>query len=824
VNFEKINPIHCFDGNIMLTELGDISFCFKITLPELNTLSVSKYNNLHTALTQMLLILPENTLIHRQDIFLEKTFESEQIFDKTNDYFDDSLLNHFDKRKYREQSSYLYITFLDSLGFKRKISGTKYFKKITNSKEFSNKFDSFSILIDKAIASISSDFKIQPLEEKDLVDLVDSHFNGYQENLVSSPHFKPKMRIGDRYYKIFGLDEDVNQKDGDIDLAYINEVFSSEISKMYSCYMAKFGYPFEYDHVINSYIFYDNQQSLKHELEVNQSKARAISNLNKTSEVQNNRLSDFLYRVENSGNKIIRTNFNIMVFSEVEDDLKSSGKNLQTVFSKAGIVPTEYDYLDYPYIFISATPGCGGHLPSDYTFLSIAEIGFIYTLFEGNEISLEKNSKGFIYSNRNNNIPFVLDTFFDPYESKMIDNRNYIVIAPSGGGKSFDSKSKIYQQYKMGFDQIVINIGGDDKMVRLINRNSNDASYIKYEDGKTLPINPFYVEDKITNGKIEFLIDFIWLLWNGKREISRNEESILNKIILSYYGVSMEDVNTDGSFSLKEQKEYNIGAFFDYLTENKEEIINFYFSNANLFDIESLIINLEKFSKGNYSSLFSKGKPSLFEKKKYVEFELDNIKDHPFLFTIFAMLISDITFNTMWSTEGYKDFFIDEAWKILDKKDSGMAVLLKYLYKTIRKFDGGVGIAVQQITDLSGDEIIENAILGNCAIKHIYNHKNVLDSVPKLKQKLSMVESDVAQLLSIKNKQKGLYPGDKTRYSEKLLMLGSEYSRVVRIETSPELAVIFDSEKSRLKVFDDLYEQNNKNIEETVKQYLSILN
>ena len=51
-------------------------------------------------------------------------------------------------------------------------------------------------------------------------------------------------------------------------------------------------------------------------------------------------------------------------------------------------------------------------------------------------------------------------------------------------------------------------------MVRLINSYGKDeASYITYKEGEPLPVNPFYIVDKITNGKIEFLIDFIWLLW-----------------------------------------------------------------------------------------------------------------------------------------------------------------------------------------------------------------------------------------------------------------------------------------------------------------------
>lgn len=820
MTFEKINPIHCFDDNVILTEIGDISFCFKINLPEVNTISISQYNKLHTSLLQMMLVLPDNILIQRQDVFVTETFNSSLVFDINDDFFDSSISNHFDKRKYRNQSSYLYITFLDTLGFKRKLSGLKYFNKISDKKEFLTKIESYKTLVDKAIATINDDFVINKISEIELISLVDSHFNGYEPNKVASPHFKPKMTIGNKHFKIYGLDEDINQRDGDIDLAVINELNSSEISKMYNCYMSKFGFNFDCDHVLNSFLFYDNQEALKKELEINQSKAKAISSLNRGNEISNNRLSNFLNNVENAGVKIVRSSFNVTLFDENENFLKEAEKTLQSTFGKAGIVPTEYDYLDYPYIFLSNTPGCGGHLPADYTFLTIAEIGLIYTLLDGNMISFE-NDKGFIYSNRNNNIPFKLDTFFKPYEIKTIENRNYIVIAPSGGGKSFDSKSKIYQQYKMGFDQIVINIGGDDKMVRLINRNSSDASYIKYEEGKTLPINPFYVENTIKNDKIEFLIAFVWLLWGGKDEIDPDKHSILNDIIVGYYDVNLESMDSDGFFKLNNtNREYSLSSFYEYLEKNEKEILLIFKSDITLFNLNSLLINLKKFSSGNYSKLFSKGKPSLFEKKKYVEFELDNIKDHPFLFTIFSMLISDITFNTMWTTEGYKDFFIDEAWKVLEKKESGMALLLKYLYKTIRKFDGGVGIAIQQITDLSGNDIIEQAILGNCAIKHIYNHKNVLDSVPLLKKKLSLKDSDVAQLLSIKNKSSADFIGDKIKYSEKLLILGSEFSKVVRIETSPELAVIFDSEKSRLKRFDEIYQENN-NIEETVRQYLN---
>lgn len=818
MKFERINPILQFDGNAILTNIGDISLCFKLELPELNTVPLSMYNDIHTALMQLFMILPENTVLQRQDIFLKKKWDVNQLFQK-GDYFETSMYEHFKGREYMTQDSYLYITLLDGFGFKRSLSNIQYFKKREVTGKFLEKLSDFRVKCDKAIITLRDTIKLRPLEEMELRELTAQHFSGFEENKVSTPFFKPEFTIGKKHFSIFGLDEDVNQKDGDIDVAVVNQAMSSEISNMYSSYMSGFGHELGFEHVINSFIFYDDQAAIKKDLDSNRAKLSGIRLLARENMENAKRIEEFLGLIEEENAKIVRSHFNVTIFDVDKKDLLKKEQTLQGVFGRCGMVATEYNKLDYPYIFLSNTPGCAGHLPSEYTFLSFTEVGVIYSIYEGNYSHCDK--KGLVYTNRTDNLPFLLDTFFEPYENKLIENRNYFVVAPSGGGKSFSSKSRLYQQYKMGFDQVVINIGGDDKLSRLINKGGGqDALYITYEDGKTLPINPFYIEDYLNNGKIDFLVEFVWLLWGGTEGITPDKHSILHKIVVNYYGIPLDAIyGTKGYEFVSERNELSIKTFYEFLIDNKEVISEYFESDKTLFNLSSLILNLEKFAIGSYSTLFYRQKPEAFGKKKYIEFELDNIKDHPFLFPIFSMLISDITFNTMWSDEGYKDFFIDECWKILEKP--GMALLLKYLYKTIRKFDGAVGIAVQQITDLVGDIVVEKAILGNCSIKYILRHKNVLEQVPMLKEKLSLKESDVAMLLSILNKTKPDFPGDKVRYTEQLIIMGSEFSKVVRNEVSPQLGVIYDSEKKRLKKFNDLYELNDQNIEKTVEQYLS---
>ena len=69
MDFDKVDPIGVIDGNAVLTRMGDISLCYKLELPEINTISVGRINEIHTAFTQMFLVLPENCLVHRQMSF-----------------------------------------------------------------------------------------------------------------------------------------------------------------------------------------------------------------------------------------------------------------------------------------------------------------------------------------------------------------------------------------------------------------------------------------------------------------------------------------------------------------------------------------------------------------------------------------------------------------------------------------------------------------------------------------------------------------------------------------------------------------------------------
>ena len=73
--------------------------------------------------------------------------------------------------------------------------------------------------------------------------------------------------------------------------------------------------------------------------------------------------------------------------------------------------------------------------------------------------------------------------------------------------------------------------------------------------------------------------------------------------------------------------------------------------------------------------------------KRFIVFELDNIKDHKILFPITTIIIMEAFINKMRKLKGIRKLIlIEEAWKAI--ASANMADYIKYLYKTIRKYFG----------------------------------------------------------------------------------------------------------------------------------------
>jgi len=802
-NIKEIIPIYGKDKNVLLMKSGSIAIGFKLELPEIFTLHEKQYNEIISNLGKNLYaLIPENTVIQFQYIYKTKKNNSDYLKDKT--FLEKSTKKHFKNRKYLNQDLFVYFILPEIASYKSSYSSFVIKSKKKNVDFKISTITDFYEKINKATDTLSSYdyFSFKELTEEETEQNIKDYFNFSSNSYSDLIREKSKLTYGEKEIKIYSLSDIDSLKDGDNKTVKIDNERSTDMSKFFRPITNSFGLEFSQDHIVNLVIYYDNQINWKSKLE-NQTKqligARLLSAKNeKNAEIN----QEFLNDVEDHNKKIVRFHYSIMVWDDNKEHLKKKTDYIESSFNKIGVKPYEVKY-DLFFYLIGLFPGNADRLPQQETVLTYDEYPF---LFFNPETNYKRDNQGFVFNDRLSQLPVMVDVFDTPYKTKLIDNRNFVVIAPTGGGKSFLLKHVLRQFIEEeNTKTVVINIGGDDKIAKTY---KNDSSYIVYKEGKSLNVNPFYIENQIlTAEKIEFLIDFIEILWKNGQEMNNDERSTVEILIIEYYNAVPR--NQSGFKINKEEALMNIKGFFTYIENTNETKSKEY----ALINLKSLLLNLKKFAVGSYSNLFMSGKPENNENKRYVEFELDNIKDHKILFPIFGMLISDLTFNTMWKTDGTKKmFFIDEAWKILEKP--GMASLLKYLYKTIRKFTGAVGIAVQQITDIP-DDAMGSAIIGNTAVKYLLNHSNNMNVVPVLKDRLSLSEQQTSMLLSLRNKIKGKFP-----HTEFLLILGN-YAKVLRLEVSKEELVIAESDKEKLDKFNKLYEKHNE-IEPTVREYIKL--
>ena len=176
-------------------------------------------------------------------------------------------------------------------------------------------------------------------------------------------------------------------------------------------------------------------------------------------------------------------------------------------------------------------------------------------------------------------------------------------------------------------------------------------------------------------------------------------------------------------------------------------------------------------------------------------FELDNIKDHPILFPVVTLIIMELFISKMRKLKGIrKVLVIEEAWKAIAK--AGMAEFIRYVYKTVRKFNGIAIVVTQELDDVISSPVIKEAIINNADIKVLMDMRKFLNRFDGLQAALGLSDKGKTILLSVNRNNE---PGK--NYREVFIDLGGQIMKVYRNELSPEEYFTYTTEeKEKLKV------------------------
>lgn len=782
-----------------------------------NTDAYYEFANLFSALAQA---LGEGYALHKQDIFVRKKFSEDGT---GKEFLSESYFRYFKDRAYTDNETFLIITQEN-----KKSRLLSYDPKLW--KDFKVKIRKVQDQLHDA--GLDTEF-LDAGEVKMYVDrfftqnFVDEHFafNNFKID-------EECIEMGDHKTKIYSLiDVDVANLPGLI-RPYTNiEVNNTSMPVDLLSHIDAI--PEAECVVYNQMIFMPNQKRELALLDKKKNRSASLANPNNLLAVEDiKKVQDVIAR---ESKQLVYVHYNLMVTVPRHVDIQKCTNHLENSFGKQGIHISKHAYNQLE-LFVASFPGNCYAMNEDYDrFLTLSDAATCLLYKEHIQHSEDTPLK--IYYTDRQGVPVAVDITGKEGAKKMTANSNFFCLGPSGSGKSFHLNSVVRQLHEQGTDIVMVDTGNSYEGLC----EYFGGKYIAYTEEKPISMNPFKItKDEYNIEKKDFLRNLILLIWKGQDHadnITEIEKTMLDKVIEEYYSnyfsgensytpmresqvrkklersLSSKNVNKSHEDIMKEvdatigrlaEKRGNLkvnklsfNTFFDFATVDIEIVCTE--NGIDTINYNEFSTMLEAFySGGIYEKILNEDVDSSLFDETFIVFEVDAIKENPKLFPIVTLIIMDVFLQKMRLKKNRKALIIEEAWKAI--ASPLMADYIKYLYKTVRKFWGMVGVVTQEIQDIISSPIVKEAIINNSDVMMLLDQSKFKERFDDIKKVLGLTDVDCKKIFTInrlQNKEGRAY------FNEVFVRRGTE-SAVFGVEEPHECYMTYTTErleKDALKLY-----------------------
>ena len=231
------------------------------------------------------------------------------------------------------------------------------------------------------------------------------------------------------------------------------------------------------------------------------------------------------------------------------------------------------------------------------------------------------------------------------------------------------------------------------------------------------------------------------------------------------------------------------------------------------FDVDGFLNVLEPYYKGGeYDFLLNSDRQLDLLGKRFIVFELDNIRDNKVLLPIVTIIIMETFISKMRKLKGIrKIILIEECWKAL--ASANMSNYIRYLFKTVRKFFGEAVVVTQEVEDIISSPIVKGTIINNSDCKILLDQRKYMNKFDEIQTLLGLTDKERAQILSI-----NMANNPSRKYKEVWIGLGGSQSAVYATEVSLEEYVCYTTEETEKLELMRLTEKLGGNIELAIRQ------
>ena len=761
--------------------------------------------------------MPNYSIVHKQDFFIEEGYKPD-ICKEDLSFLSRSFERHFNERPYLQHTCYLFLTKTT----KEHSRTTSSFNALTRGfiipKEMQDK-ETVTRFMEccgqfERIVNDSGLLRIIRLTDEEIIGsnnsagIIEKYFSMSQEDATCLQDLSlgaGEMKVGDNYLCLHTL-SDPEDLPSNVSTDCRYERLSTDRSDCRLSFAAPIGILLTCNHVVNQYLFIDDSAEILRKFEQTARNMHSLSRYSRSNQINREWIEEYLNEAHSKGLVSIRAHCNVMAWSDDREKLKRIKNDVGSQLALMEAKP-RHNTVDVPTLFWAAIPGNAGDFPSEESFHTFIEQALC--LFIGETSYKDSLSPfGIRMVDRLTGKPVHLDIFDLPMKNGTITNRNKFILGPSGSGKSFFTNHMVRQYYEQGTHVLLVDTGNSYQgLCNLIHARTHgeDGIYFTYKEDDPITFNPFYVEDGVFDiEKKESIKTLILTLWKRDDEPpTRAEEVALSNAVNLFLANIRNDRDNRPSFN----------TFYEFIRDEYQDILKEKRTREKDFDVFNFLNVLEPYYRGGeYDYLLNSDKQLDLLGKRFIVFELDNIKDNKVLFPIVTIIIMETFINKMRKLKGVrKMILLEEAWKAISKE--GMAEYLKYLFKTVRKFFGEAVVVTQEVEDIISSPIVKGTIINNSDCKILLDQRKYVNKFDEIQALLGLTDKERAQILSI-----NMANNPSRKYKEVWIGLGGTQSAVYATEVSLEEYVCYTTEETeKLELF-RLSEKLGGNIELAIKQ------
>ena len=676
-------PLLRVENNCIISKFADITAAYRVTLPELFTLTAEEYEALHGAWLKALKVLPDYTVVHKQDFFIEERYTAPEEGSERS-FLARSYERHFNERPYLRHTCYLFVTKTTPERMRQTSASSVLCRGFIVPREMRDT-DAVTRFLEAAeqmerILNDSGLVHVERLTETEIVGtaddagllaryfaLSDERSPVVNEDIRLDPGV---MRIGDKFLTMHTLsDLDMLPQSVATDFRY--ERLSTDRSDCRLSFAAPVGLLLSCNHVYNQVIFLDDHDETLKRLEASARNMNSLAGYSRSNAINREWIEMYLNEAHSQGLRSVRCHCNVMAWAESESELKRIRNDVGSQLALMGCTP-RHNTVDVPVLFWAAIPGNEADFPAEesfYTFLDQA-----LCLFNGETNYRSSLSPfGIKMSDRLSGIPLHLDISDLPMKRGVITNRNKFILGPSGSGKSYLTNHLVRQYWEQGSHILLVDTGNSYQgLCSLIHAKTKgrDGVYFTYTEEAPIAFNPFYVEDGVYDvEKRESLKTLLLTLWKREsEEPTRSEEVALSNAVNLYLSKLRADRSIVPSFD----------TFYEFVETDYRRLLEQKRVREKDFDLANFLNVLEPYYKGGeYDYLLNSDKQLDLLDKRFIVFELDNISSNRTLLPVVTLIIMETFISKMRRLKGVrKMILIEECWKALTS--ANMSAYIRY--------------------------------------------------------------------------------------------------------------------------------------------------